>query len=520
MTRRFHEWVFSIDLSTARADDGREIRFSRQERLLLERFTTLPQRLLSRAQLLDVLPRTRAGEDGGERHVDYLVNRLRQHLGDTPREPRFIATQYGEGYRWLAKPASDVPIDAFLVIIPLHQQLPIAARAFIQALSDQLGERIIPPSDRSTVVVAPNGYTLPASTAASFILEISTWSDGDAVHLALMLRDVRTRKALLPLRVRHPLTHDGPGDADDDIEHVSMALQRAIWRHRAMPPGGDGPTDRPLELRLHEATCLFEDPTSSWKESLALLDEHDAFLHTDHVRDLTRAMILGTRIVQQSVLAECLGPDEWDALEADIEASVLPHLPAFAGHPLLELAASRLLMVAGGRHLDAAFALARSGFAATTAFAAALPTLARCHMFIGDFDIADDLYARSIELARPGSEFHVYLLVLRCVAHLGNGHVDALAECRDALFKIKPATRQEMGLWFHGFDARLPDDLATLLSRLDDSLIRRLLYMSERRSRIYFRDAEHRANVLRGFVRHIARHAGDHLIPATLAHLL
>ena len=54
----------------------------------------------------------------GERNIDFLVNRLRKRLGDNARKPRFIATQYGEGYVWLAAPVRQEPLSAFLLIGP------------------------------------------------------------------------------------------------------------------------------------------------------------------------------------------------------------------------------------------------------------------------------------------------------------------------------------------------------------------------------------------------------------------
>lgn len=47
------------------------------------------------------------GSDKNDSNVDYLINRLRQKLSDEARQPRFIATRYGEGYVWIA----EAPLD-------------------------------------------------------------------------------------------------------------------------------------------------------------------------------------------------------------------------------------------------------------------------------------------------------------------------------------------------------------------------------------------------------------------------
>lgn len=97
-TIRFNDLVFDHDMLSARRTDGTELRLTRQERALLLHFTQQPGKLLTRGRLLELMARD-AG-DTSERNIDFLVNRLRKVLGDDARKPRFIATQYGEGYVW------------------------------------------------------------------------------------------------------------------------------------------------------------------------------------------------------------------------------------------------------------------------------------------------------------------------------------------------------------------------------------------------------------------------------------
>jgi two-component system, OmpR family, response regulator len=63
---------------------------------LLTAFVDHQARVLSRERLIEL---TRApGVDVNDRSVDLAVSRLRQKLGDPPREPRLIRTMRGEGY--------------------------------------------------------------------------------------------------------------------------------------------------------------------------------------------------------------------------------------------------------------------------------------------------------------------------------------------------------------------------------------------------------------------------------------
>jgi NAD(P)-dependent dehydrogenase (short-subunit alcohol dehydrogenase family) len=100
LPRRYDGLSLDADCLTAMRGDGRRVRFSRLERALLRTMTARPWRLFSREQLLSAM--SAEPEDLSDRNVDFVVNRVRRKLGDPARAPRFIATQYGEGYMWIA----------------------------------------------------------------------------------------------------------------------------------------------------------------------------------------------------------------------------------------------------------------------------------------------------------------------------------------------------------------------------------------------------------------------------------
>jgi len=77
------------------------VALSNAEFRLLIAFVDHPGRVLSRDQLVDftVTP----GVEVNHRSVDLAVSRLRQKLGDSPREPSLIRTVRGEGYLFDAK---------------------------------------------------------------------------------------------------------------------------------------------------------------------------------------------------------------------------------------------------------------------------------------------------------------------------------------------------------------------------------------------------------------------------------
>lgn len=81
--------------------EARPIDLTTMEYQLLVLFASNPGRTFSRDEILNEL----RGIDAQlfSRSVDILVSRLRQKLGDTSRQPRFIKTVWGTGYAFVGE---------------------------------------------------------------------------------------------------------------------------------------------------------------------------------------------------------------------------------------------------------------------------------------------------------------------------------------------------------------------------------------------------------------------------------
>ena len=91
--------TLEIDGAAFRATDGgRVLDLSATEFRLLLELARHPDRVLTRETLLERV----WGYDylGDSRLVDMAINRLRTKLGDDPKEPRYITTVRGVGYRF------------------------------------------------------------------------------------------------------------------------------------------------------------------------------------------------------------------------------------------------------------------------------------------------------------------------------------------------------------------------------------------------------------------------------------
>lgn len=96
---RFAGWTAYFDRYVLVDDSGAETPFSHAEGEVLRLFLDSPKRLISRAQMQDMLGGA-AGESF-DRAMDVRISRLRTKLGEDPKNPRLIKTIYGAGYIFL-----------------------------------------------------------------------------------------------------------------------------------------------------------------------------------------------------------------------------------------------------------------------------------------------------------------------------------------------------------------------------------------------------------------------------------
>jgi len=97
---RFAGWVLDTARRQLVSPAGVATPISGAEYKLLRVFLDHPNRVLDRDQLLDLSQGREA--DPLDRSIDVQVSRLRQRLGDDPRQPVLIKTLRGEGYVFTA----------------------------------------------------------------------------------------------------------------------------------------------------------------------------------------------------------------------------------------------------------------------------------------------------------------------------------------------------------------------------------------------------------------------------------
>ncbi|MFG1464496.1 helix-turn-helix domain-containing protein [Xanthobacter sp. DSM 24535] len=404
--------------------DGKQVRFTRSERSLLLALSRNPHRLMRRSQLLDVV--ASADSDTSDRNVDFLINRLRSKLGDSARAPKYIATQYGEGYVWIATQlppatpklglASALKLLAIVAVVPRRDQgLAKHADVIAGQMRDAIAGKV---GAGQTVIVA--GSEEGAGTR--YVLQVSLQDSGARLDCTATLREMSSRRIIRASR----LECAGAALLPPEIERASKGVIEALQGSLAEASEGLGtPTDQPLEIRFRKATTLLSASNPKWLEKGLQL--RDAREQNPASADI--ALQWGLHLFARLVLTNPftgISRGERDELESEIEATALECLPLIESNPLLMLAAAKLLYFVDRGHLELAEDLADRAFARTADFAAALPLLGQLRQARGEYAAAVAFFDRGIEMADPESEFELHMRVLKCIALLAAGDREAL----------------------------------------------------------------------------------------------
>ena len=504
---RYADLVFQPDLRVAQRDDGTTLTLSRRERALILLLTEQPHRLVTRSQLLGGLGDL--AQDLSERNIDYLINRLRKRLGDDARTPRFIVTQYGEGYVWIADPVPVEALPAFLLLGPVYGLSGDGdALAVVERLTARIGAALGP---GRTVRCLPQ-WRFGSGEAGDIAhsLEVTLLPEGAEWHLALVLRHGRSHAPIAPFRLTVPRT-----PADGELDRFAQTVVQTIWAHAALPDGSPAhPTDPPLALRLHDAARLITGDIASGRHNAPRLAQAHAADPDNPVLAVLLALNHHAQLIQAPLSpGEPLSDTQWQAMEDEIETLAIGALDRAQGDPMLLLGIAKALCFLNRGHLPLAARLADEAFRTGTAFAAAFAMKAVTAACQGDIDQALDLYARAIELCEAGSEFHLYLLILKGSALLAADRRGEVAQLVAELTVLGPAIDPRVALLFLSPRARrTPPALRSVPLEAGQ---RMLTYLHRTTARQFVR-RPHRRNILHGLAVHLARVHGPAVIPVHL----
>lgn len=493
--------------------NGRTVQFTRSERALLLVLMSNPRRLMTRSRLLDEIA-TRTS-DPSDRNIDFLVNRLRSKLGDKAKSPAFIATQYGEGYIWIATPTPTVPRDVFLVIGSTSDLDGHPFRAQASSLLDRLRDAVFAGIGPERKVAIAEKNLRVAHDKARYSLQVSFHADHGRLTCAAALREMPWRRIIKTFRLQLDVRNDASfaSEAARVSDSIVDTLKRAL---KEASRGLGISEDEAIEERFQSASKLLSANNPTWFANGDRLGRN----REQNPHDADAALQWCLHLFSRLVLTEPftgMSLEERDGIETEIESTVLECLPGIENNPLLMLAAAKLLYFINRGHLDLAEEIAERAFAPTQDFTAGLPILGQLKYARGQYHEAVRLFDRGIDMAVPGSEFHWHMRVLKCLALVAEGHSGASAARATDIGNFGAGSIREINLMLGWMTASpegaLPPASEQALQELGAvGAAKALEYL-------YFTSARHilaengRANVMRSMIAHVSRLYGRQAIP-------
>lgn len=497
---KYGSMSFDPNFLYATDEQGATVKFSRAERALLLKFSQNPKTVLPRDRLLDAI--SGPGSDASDRNIDFIINRLRRKLRDSARKPAYIASQYGEGYVWVAERAiqSRSMGDVFLVIGPVRGlkhlgPLLEAARACVQELREGLDRK----TAKESRVVIDEDCPPPEDFSGgkpSFAVELSFVNVGGRLDCALALKTFGTGEIIRVSRSTIVTGRSSDQTLDrKSLEVVADEISTAVWDRLAYRASAAAlPSAAPLAVRMHDASLLLAD-TAAWLETNRRLKSVLEQEPDNHQAQLMLATNIHSKYLTSGPMIlphQDFRPQDED----EIERLTLASLPHLQDNPIFAMTAGKLLYFIDRGHRPLAIDLVEQAFNTTTAFATSFAILGQIRMLEGEIDTGLSLIEQGLELCSSGSEFELYLMVLRCQALLASNQREVLDAVLQAFYAKKAGTREALSIFFTDPEV-IPPEVSYLISNIDETRARAMLVWSNYICARLFRLAEHRENILR-----------------------
>jgi hypothetical protein len=524
------------DFSFAETPGGERVAFTRSEKQALSVLARHPNRLLTRDQLLDAL--TGPGSDKSDRNIDFLINRLRRKLSDDARDPRYIATRYGEGYVWIGG-TTGVAADhanAYLIVGPLRGLDNLAGgRGLAERFASDLQASLrpeLPPEQR--VVLAPDCPPAAEFTdkMPTLSVELTFFEERGVVNCVATAREFRSGRILAIHRVAVP--GDGPDEALRSAAELSKLLLDRTWRMLATQTEAGVPLPVLMHLAStqpdHEHGTLADSDTrlrklealhvsryvAAWKENEARLrglleaTPDDATLKIMYATQIHSKYISFGHVLFQN------GIDDRARDEDEIESLVLAALPHVQSQPEYAIMAAKLLHFLDRGYDGLARNLAEEAYDASVSAASSLSIIGQLRAFAGETEAALRCIDQALNLVTRGSKAHLYTLTIKMQALRAAADFDRLGEAKRELYSVSGAAM----LFYEPMFAN-PDKLSirakAVVMMLSREKAAALLKMNNYVSARLFRDPGHRANAILTPLTLVVRRFGKATVPEEIA---
>ena len=506
--------VFGTDYRTAKFGDD-VAHFTVAEARVLKVLSRNAGRTLTRDQILDAV--SDVGSDKSDRSVDFLINRVRRKLGDSPRDPRFIGTRYGGGYVWLGPPpvVMDVQkiVEAEAVIGPVRGlDLLGTASGAGEAFAGYLAKALEAEIERSVPVEPDFDPTKqPSDGPARFNLEISFFRVAERPECVVTCWSRISGGVFFVERMT--LIREGAPypslrrEADRLIPLILLARWRCEMGYKI--------SSEPLAVAMQNASFNEKSTAKAWLEN----NVHLSKMRADHPDDpeiaVSYAHHLHSRVIIHGRDLFQTGADACRSIDTEIEQLVQGALPGCQDKPELLMIAAKLLYYVDRSYKSLALELAQRAYSQSTTIASSLAIFGQLRAFTGDTDGALVLLRQAEALAMPKSRFRHYVQVFICQALIAADDRAALEPVRAQVYNFHPLARLLYELVMT--DAEQPSLRAkgAMLTMSRSRACGVLRFLHHIHSRL-FDDPEHRVNALRTPIALFVRRFGHTVVPAEL----
>ena len=505
---------FDETFASALSADQTQIIFTRAETGLLKYFVQHSNQVRTRAQLLNAI-----GDANGEkfdRSIDFLINRLRQKLGDNARNPVFIATRYGEGYVWVAsRPKKQRLVqDCHAVVGPVFGLDHVGGqRMAAELFSKQFHEAFAAHFGDNQIVIFDPDYPKAEefnAGAPDIGIEMNfVRADGE---LECVFRGYLFRTDKTVFASRKAVSHIASSSGAALIaEEIARALRTNLaTKTEAMVP---------LAVGMIEAGKTFTGIKGHWSENEEGLRTQVEKNTDDPHAKIMLATNIHTKYLQDSVQIFMSNRDPRQEDEDEIEQLVNSSLPYIQEDPTFLLPAAKLLFFIDRGYRDMAVKIAERIHRETTAVTASLPVIGQMRVFLGQNEDGQAAIDQALERCEPGSQFENYLLILKCEALAAVSDRDGLDRILDQVCTRVPQIEMLMHVLFTCSERPSKIAQQALVNMPPAQAKGMVMFIHYVYGRL-LQNPEHRANAYRTPVSLFTKQFGPNIIPVEVTQLL
>jgi len=424
----FGDLAFSDDFVFAHTTDQKKIKFSKHERVLLLSFIARSGQLLTRSDLLDLVQQ--ADTETYDRNIDYLISRLRRKLGDSANNPQYIATQYGEGYIWVAKPAlpSLTTEQIYISVGPIYglthsHSIKESANSFAKNLVQSLKNNFS--SDRRIELFTKSLSHESAEkqllyTNSIYAIELNFFNINSTLTCTLVALNRKTGHIFDTLRYIFPESQQ-PSEMLSSINQLASTIKDKTWDSEIFRKKEQISlaTDS-LDVGLYKASRLFEQG----KDNFVDVEHKLRQALQDKPEDHQTAILLARNLFMQITYSGNFV--NLEAREQEIKSLIFDHIQYIQNDPLYLAAAAEKLYFLG--HHELGENLAHKALELGSSFAACYKVIGGIKVYQGDILEGIAYYQHGQEIVDKSSIFSILLKSVECNAYSALGDKEKALE--------------------------------------------------------------------------------------------